>query len=159
MLANPASAPTLSRLDTVRIFSRYDFERPPDVSVSGEVRAPGNYRTSGEAHLRDAVYLAGGITPDASLDSAQLFRSQADGTTRILSVDLREALAGNPVDNIIIQPRDRVLIHRKAEKIDAPTVDVTGEVAKPGHYLVRVERTDRRGFTAVAHLHLRVGQD
>ncbi|MBI1917050.1 MAG: PKD domain-containing protein [Planctomycetes bacterium] len=31
--------------------------------------------------------------------------------------------------------------------------------AKPGHYLVRVERTDRRGFTAVGHLHLRVGQD
>jgi murein DD-endopeptidase MepM/ murein hydrolase activator NlpD len=29
--------------------------------------------------------------------------------------------------------------------------------AKPGHYLVRVERTDRRGFTAVAHLQVRVG--
>jgi murein DD-endopeptidase MepM/ murein hydrolase activator NlpD len=28
---------------------------------------------------------------------------------------------------------------------------------KPGHYLVRVERTDRRGWTAVAHLHVRVG--
>jgi polysaccharide export outer membrane protein len=133
-LADPASAPTLNRLDTVRIFSRYDFERPPDVSVGGEVRSPGDYRTTGQAHLRDAVYLAGGITPDAALDSAQLFRSQADGTLRILSVDLREALAGNPVDNIIIQPRDRLLIHRKFEKVDAPTVNITGEVAKPGHY-------------------------
>ncbi len=28
---------------------------------------------------------------------------------------------------------------------------------KPGHYLVRVERTDRRGFSAVAHVHVRVG--
>ena len=28
---------------------------------------------------------------------------------------------------------------------------------KAGHYLVRVERTDRRGYTAVAHLHVRVG--
>jgi murein DD-endopeptidase MepM/ murein hydrolase activator NlpD len=28
---------------------------------------------------------------------------------------------------------------------------------KPGHYLVRVERTDRRGDTAIAHLHVRVG--
>src|ERR1700691_4727555 len=50
-LANPASAPTLNRLDTVRIFSRYDFERPPDISVGGAVRAPGDYRTTGEAHL------------------------------------------------------------------------------------------------------------
>jgi PKD repeat protein len=31
--------------------------------------------------------------------------------------------------------------------------------AKPGHYLVRVERTNRRGFTAIAHLQIRVGQD
>jgi protein involved in polysaccharide export with SLBB domain len=133
-LSNPAAAPTLNRLDTVRIFSRYDFERPPDVSVGGEVRAPGNYRTSGQAHLRDAIFLAGGITPDAALDSAQLFRSQADGSLRILSVDLGEALAGNPVDNVVMQARDRLLIHRKAEKIDAPTVNVTGEVAKPGRY-------------------------
>jgi polysaccharide export outer membrane protein len=133
-LANPAAAPTLNRLDTVRIFSRYDFERPPDVSVGGEVRAPGNYRTSGEAHLRDAVYLAGGITPDAALDSAQLFRTQADGTTKIMSVDLGEALAGNPIDNIVVQPRDRLLIHRKFESVDAPTVNISGEVAKPGRY-------------------------
>ncbi|HVM92301.1 MAG TPA: SLBB domain-containing protein [Terriglobales bacterium] len=133
-LANPASAPLLNRLDTVRIFSRYDFERPPDVTVVGEVRAPGNYRTSGEAHLRDAVYLAGGLTPDAALDSAQLFRTQADGSLKILSVSLREALAGNPIDNIVMQSRDRLLVHKTFERVDAPTVNITGEVAKPGRY-------------------------
>ncbi len=133
-LANPATAPALKALDTVRIFSRYDFEPPPDVWVGGEVHKPGSYRTSGQAHLRDAVYLAGGITPDASLDSAQLFRTQADGTMKILSVDLQEALAGNPVDNIVLQPRDRLLIHRTLAKVDAPTVDIKGEVAKPGRY-------------------------
>jgi protein involved in polysaccharide export with SLBB domain len=133
-LANPAAAPTLNRLDTVRIFSRYDFEVPPEVSVAGEVHQPGSYNTSGQAHLRDAIYLAGGITADAALDSAQLFRTQADGTMRILSVDLAEALAGNPVDNIILQPRDRLLIHRNAAKVDAPTVSIRGEVAKAGLY-------------------------
>jgi protein involved in polysaccharide export with SLBB domain len=133
-LANPASAPSLKPLDTVRIFSRYDFELPPQVWVGGEVHKPGSYRTSGEAHLRDAVYLAGGITPDASLDTAQLFRTQADGTMTVLSVDLREAMAGNPADNIILQTRDRLLIHRSANKVDAPTVNIEGEVAKPGRY-------------------------
>jgi protein involved in polysaccharide export with SLBB domain len=133
-LANPASSPSLQPLDTVRIFSRYDFERPPDVWVGGEVNHPGSYRTSGQAHLRDAVYLAGGITPDASLNSAQLFRTQADGTMKIMSVDLRAALDGNPVDNIILQPRDRLLIHRAFARVDAPTVTIKGEVAKPGRY-------------------------
>jgi hypothetical protein len=33
------------------------------------------------------------------------------------------------------------------------------QYAKPGHYLVRVERTDRRGYAAIAHLHVRVGDE
>ena len=133
-LATPASAPTLQALDTVRVFSRYDFQAPPDVWVGGEVRNPGKYRTSGEAHLRDAIYLAGGTSPDAAMDSAQLFRTQADGTMKIFSVDLRQALDGNPVDNIILQARDRVLIHRNAANVEPSTVYIKGEVAKPGRY-------------------------
>jgi len=133
-LANPATAPMLKPLDTVRIFSRYNFEVAPEVWVGGEVRHPGSYRTSGQAHLRDAIYLSGGITSDAALDTAQLFRTQADGTMTILSVDLGGALGGNPVDNIILQPRDRLLIHRALAKVDAPTVNIKGEVAKPGRY-------------------------
>ncbi len=133
-LANPAAAPKLQQLDTVRIFSRYDFEPAPSVWIGGEVRAPGKYRTSGQAHLRDAIFLAGGVAPDASLDSAQLFRTQVDGTMKILSVNLGEALAGNPVDNLLLEPRDRLLVHRNAAKVDPATVYVKGEVAKPGRY-------------------------
>src|SRR5271165_2948856 len=133
-LANPASGPKLQPLDTVRVFSRYDFEPAPEVWIGGEVREPGKYRTSGQAYLRDTIYLAGGVTQDASLDSVQLFRTQPDGTMKILSVNLREALAGNPVDNILIQPRDRLMIHRNSARVDPPTVYITGEVTKPGRY-------------------------
>jgi protein involved in polysaccharide export with SLBB domain len=133
-LASPATAPKLQPLDTVRVFSRYDFEPPPSVWVGGDVRVPGSYRTSGKAHLRDAIYLAGGILPDASLNSTQLFRTQADGTMRILSVNLGEALAGNPVDNLLLEPRDRILVHRNTTKVDPPTVSVTGQVVSPGRY-------------------------
>jgi polysaccharide biosynthesis/export protein len=133
-LADPASAPILKPLDTVRIFSRFDFEPAPDVWVGGEVRSPGKYHTSGQAHLRDAIYLSGGVTPDASLDSAQLFRTESDGTLRILSVDLRQALDGNPVDNLILQSRDRILVHKNQARVEAPTVYIQGEVAKPGRY-------------------------
>ena len=38
------------------------------------------------------------------------------------------------MDNIVIQPRDRLLVHRNLARVDAPTVDITGEVAKPGRY-------------------------
>ena len=133
-LANPANAPNLKPLDTVRVFSRFDFEPAPAVWVGGEVRAPGKYNTSGQAHLRDAVYLAGGLLPDAELADAQLFRIEADGTSKILSVNLGQALAGNPIDNVALMPRDRLLIHRNTERVEPPTVNITGEVAKPGRY-------------------------
>lgn len=133
-LSDPASAPRLQPLDTIRIFSRYDFEPAPAIWISGEVRAPGKYGTSGPTHLRDAVFLAGGVTEDASMVLAQLFRTQPDGTLKIMSVNLEGALAGRSSDNLLLQSRDRLLIHRNSARVDPPTVFVKGEVAKPGRY-------------------------
>ncbi len=133
-LAHPESAPRLQALDTIRIFGRYDLEAAPDFTVYGEVRSPGNYRSSGQAHLRDAIYQAGGITPDAWKESAQLFRSVADGSTKVFSISLGEALAGEPLNNILIEPRDRILVHRRPERVNPSSVYVRGEVARPGRY-------------------------
>jgi polysaccharide export outer membrane protein len=133
-LNDPAHAPVLYPMDTVRIFSRFDFENPPTVSVLGDVRAPGTYRTSGQVHLSDAVHLAGGLSPDAQTEDAQVFRYLPDGKFKIFSVSLSQALAGDPVENIILQPRDRLLIHRNPDAVDPATVYVQGEVARPGRY-------------------------
>jgi polysaccharide biosynthesis/export protein len=133
-LGHPETAPKLEPLDTVRIFGRYDFEPDPEVLITGEVRAPGRYRTSGQQHLRDAIYQAGGVTPDAWLDSAQLFRRQPDGTTRVFSINLRDALTGDPLNNVLVQPRDRILVHRQPEQVSPASVYVRGDVARPGRY-------------------------
>jgi protein involved in polysaccharide export with SLBB domain len=133
-LEHPETAPKLEPLDTVRIFGRYDFEPVPEVLVTGEVRAPGRYRTSGQQHLRDVIYQAGGVTPDSWLDSAQLFRRQPDGTTRVFSINLRDALTGDPLNNVLVQPRDRILVHRQPEQVSPANVYVRGDVARPGRY-------------------------
>jgi protein involved in polysaccharide export with SLBB domain len=132
-LSNPADAPKLRPLDTVRIFSKYDFQAAPVVFVDGEVRSPGKYTLSGQARFRDAIYLAGGITADADGDSAQIFRLNKDGTMKILSVNLDEALAGQPAD-VILQPRDRIVVQRSAARLEPPAVYIKGDVANPGRY-------------------------
>lgn len=134
ILANPNSAPQLQPLDTVQIFGRYDFENPPVVSVLGDVRVPGTYRTSGDIHISDAIHLAGGLTPDAQITDAQVFRYMPDSSLKILNVKLDGALQGSPSDNIVLTPRDRVLVHRNAAAADPATVYVKGEVARPGRY-------------------------
>ena len=133
-LEHPDKAPKLEPLDTVRIFGKFDFEPDPEVLVTGEVRAPGRYRTSGQQHLRDAIFQAGGVTPDAWLDSAQLFRRQPDGSTRVFSINLSDALAGDPLNNVLVEPRDRILVHRQPEQVSPASVYVKGDVARPGRY-------------------------
>jgi protein involved in polysaccharide export with SLBB domain len=154
---------TLKAFDTVRIFGRYDFEDPPTITVTGEVRHPGEHVTNGETHLRDAVYLAGGVTRNALLNDAQIFRRTADGKLKVLSVNLERALAGDAVDNVPLEAKDRVFIHRSLSQVDPPAVKIEGEVARPGKYplgedmsaaqLVRLAGGLKRGaFTEAADL-------
>ncbi|HEV2698458.1 MAG TPA: SLBB domain-containing protein, partial [Terriglobales bacterium] len=154
---------TLKAFDTVRIFGRYDFEDEPVITVSGEVRNPGDHVTNGVTRLRDAIYLANGTTPDAQLNDAQVFRRTQDGKLKVISVDLQKALANDPKDNVLLEPKDRVFIHRNMNKVDPATVMVAGEVARPGKYplgedmsaadLVRVAGGFKRGaYTETADL-------
>ena len=124
----------LKPFDIVRVFGRFDFEDPPVITVTGEVRDPGDHLTNGAAHLRDAVYLAGGTTRDALLTDAQVFRKTSDGKLEVINVNLAKALEGDAKDNIALEPKDRVFIHRDLNKLDPPTVAIEGEVARPGKY-------------------------
>jgi protein involved in polysaccharide export with SLBB domain len=140
-ISDPSHAPLIKPMDTVRVFSRYDFENPPSVSVWGDVRAPGTYQTSGQIHLSDAVHLAGGLAPDAKTEDAQVFRYLPDGESTIFSVSLSGALAGNSTENILLQSRDRLLIHKNADSLQPSTVYVQGDVAKPGRYPLTTNMT------------------
>lgn len=124
----------LKPFDTIRVFGRFDFEDPPLVTVTGAVRDPGDHITNGATYLRDAVYLAGGTTQDAQVSDAQVFRKTDAGKLEVLSVNLSKALTGDATDNILLQPKDRVFIHRNLSRSDPPTVSIEGEVARPGKY-------------------------
>ena len=137
-LQNPTRAPKLDRLDTVRIFGRYDFQDVPTVSVGGAVRDPGLYRTSGEVHLRDAIELAGGVRPDASMGSVQVFHYLPDSRMKVISVSLTKVLAGDPRANFLLGPRDSVLVQENLARSDPTTVYVEGEVSHPGRYPLAV---------------------
>jgi protein involved in polysaccharide export with SLBB domain len=124
----------LKPFDTIRVFGRFDFEDPPVVTVTGEVRDPGDHITNGATYLRDAVFLAGGATPDALLTDAQVFRKTDDGKLKVISVDLAKALTGDPKDNVLLESKDRIFIHKNLSKLDPATVLIQGEVGRPGKY-------------------------
>jgi len=156
-ISGKAKPIALRPFDTVRIFSRFDFEDPPVVTVSGEVRDPGDHLTNGATHLRDAIYLAGGLTSDASTDSVQIFRKSDGNRLEVLSANLKGAMAGDSKDNLLLAPQDRLVIHRDLNKVDPPTVMIEGEVARPGRYPLGEDMTAAQlvrlagGFTRAAY--------
>ncbi len=124
----------LQPFDTVRVFGRFDFEDSPVITVSGEVRDPGDHITNGATYLRDALFLAGNATNQARLDDVQVFRTTENGQLKVLSVNLSKALAGDATENILLQPKDRVFVHKNLSKTDPPAVTIAGDVARPGKY-------------------------
>ena len=56
-------------------------------------------------------------------------------------MNLSQALAGDPAENIVLQSRDRVLIHTNADALHPPTVYIEGEVGRPGRYPLTANRT------------------
>jgi protein involved in polysaccharide export with SLBB domain len=140
-LANPSQAPVLDAMDTVRIFSRFDFQNPPTVSVLGDVRGPGTYQTSGQIHVADAIHLAGGLAPDAETGDAQVFRYLPDGQAKIFSVSLSGALAGDPTQNLLLESRDRLLVHKSPDAEQPAIVYIEGAVGKPGRYPLTTNMT------------------
>jgi protein involved in polysaccharide export with SLBB domain len=153
----------LKPFDTIRVFGRFDFEDAPVITVTGAVRDPGDHVTNGATYLRDAVYLAGSTTPEAELDDVQIFRRTDDGKLKVLSANLNKALAGDAAENMLLEPKDRVFVHKNLAKTDPAAVTIEGEVARPGKYplgdnmnaadLVRVAGGLKRGaYTLEADL-------
>lgn len=133
-LAGKDSDLALKPFDTLRIFGRFDFEDLPVITVSGEVRDPGDHVTNGVTYLRDAIFLAGNTSPDAELNDVQVFRKTADGKIKVIDANLRRALAGDSSENILLQPQDRVFVHRDVNRLNPASVEIEGEVARPGKY-------------------------
>lgn len=124
----------LKPFDTIRIFGRYQFEDPPVISVTGEVRSPGDHVTNGGSRLSDAIYLAGGTTEAAQLDDVQVFRKTETGGLKVISVNLAKAMAGDAQSNIVLRAADHIVVHHNLARTDPPAVLVQGEVAHPGKY-------------------------
>jgi protein involved in polysaccharide export with SLBB domain len=126
--------PELEPFDTVRVFGVYDFQDPPTVTVNGEVRNPGQHQINGVMHLRDAIFLAGGLTPNALLEDAQVVRRAEQGWVRVLNVNLQQALEGSEADNILLENLDQIYVQTAVALISPPEVNINGEVSKPGPY-------------------------
>ena len=129
-----ANLPLKTR-DKVYVFHRAHFRDVPSVVVRGEVRAPGDYEHKKDMRVLDLVLAAGGLTRDAWLDEAELFRTDPRTMdVERVSVDVARVLDGDESANIVLQDMDELAVHSVWEFREKDTVQVLGEVNDPGTF-------------------------
>ena len=105
------------------------------VTIRGKVRKPGVYElTSNLMTVRDLIYKADSLSPDAFKEKAILTRTLPDEKQEIINFNLNKALAGDPSDNLILKNRDDVEVYSIERFFPSRTVEIAGAVKNPGIY-------------------------
>jgi protein involved in polysaccharide export with SLBB domain len=82
--------------------------------------------------VRDLIYKADSLSPDAFRDKAILTRTLPNEKQEIIDFNLNKALAGDPSDNILLKNRDEIQIYGIETFFPSRTVEIAGAVKTPG---------------------------
>lgn len=104
------------------------------VEIDGAINRPGQYAIGDRIRtVKDLVSIAHGVTGDAYVYRALLYREQEDLRQTMESFDL-DALLNNRIADIPLRKNDRLHIPSIFSLEDSVTVSVGGSVRAPGNY-------------------------
>lgn len=163
MEKDPENNMELKEFDIVRIFSRWEMEEMPRVRISGDIQKPGEYRYFSNMRVRDLLIFAGNPKLTAYLNDAELTRlkiAESSVSSYPISINLAEALKGNPRHNIPLEPHDELTVRKIPNWADENDRYITlkGEFVFPGTYPIfkgeKLSSVIQRagGFSPKAHL-------
>ncbi len=125
---------TLFDGDSLTLFDMPD-RRANTVNLTGRgVLRPGVYEFRDGMRVADLIAAAGGLTPDAYLERAQITRTAPDSTRLALRFVPSAALAGDGAENVPLQAMDDVSIRSKWDLEERQPITVHGLVRFPGRY-------------------------
>jgi protein involved in polysaccharide export with SLBB domain len=148
LAGDPGENIPLQEQDTIKVFSRWEMQEKPAVSINGQVVNPGSYMFYPRMTVRDLVTAAGSLKRNAALNNAELTRiviSNGKAKATRIGIDLEKALSGDPRQNMELQTDDALIVRGIVDWLEASDRFVTlkGEVKYPGVYsITKGERLD-----------------
>ncbi|MDO8435057.1 MAG: SLBB domain-containing protein [Candidatus Binatus sp.] len=124
--------------DELDVYSLDALRETPAVTVSGQVRTPGQYLLSERMKVSDLIYLAGGLKEGAYTGRAALVRTNiVGGKAQRASedIDLASILNGTSRQDVVLKANDEVFIWQVLGwQLPQRTVLASGEVLNPGSF-------------------------
>jgi len=144
-----------------QIFVPPEYQKIGLLEIYGSVKLPGIYEYVPGDRISDLIMLAGGVTLDADLGSAELVRfDQQIDTTYMIKIPMQDILVNEESDhNLKLLPDDRLFIRSYPNYHVKSHVTIEGEVRYPGTYAIKEDTTrltelvaEAGGFTKMASL-------
>ena len=134
-------------LEELQLQSRFG-EPYREVSITGQVKAPGTYPLEQNMRVSDLIRAGGNLAEQAYSLKAELARYEIVGSdyrnTEVIDVDLGAILRGDASADIALEEHDNLRINELPDWNSLSTVTLEGEVTFPGSYRIRGGETLRQ---------------
>ena len=145
VVASPMSADNvlLQKMDEIKIFSNSTFVDEQSVTINGAIHSPGSYKWGTNMTLKDLLFYAGGLKPEAANDRIEISRIVSSSTGMSINPQpvVFSTIQINPdlsidkaSEGIIIQPYDIVMVRTNSSFSKTGNITLTGEIKFPGVY-------------------------
>ena len=131
--------PYLREGDVIIVPKRDQFKNV--IGIYGEVNAPGRYEYVEGDSILDALKIGQGFTRLAYQDSIELYRYFPDGRFASITIFDYDGILSGRLENIALQPGDRIVVKGKSEQREDYRVEIEGEIKYPGIYPITKNQT------------------
>lgn len=131
----------LQEFDELSVYSKEDFMNETSVKIIGAVKKEGDISFSEGLTLGDALFLSGGLLPEAAVKKIEISRiADFDNTSltpvrmTVQEVEVEDNLLSERNKLIRLQPNDIILVRTVSNYKKQEMVVIAGEVLFPGQY-------------------------
>ncbi|MBE6307854.1 MAG: capsule biosynthesis protein [Bacteroidales bacterium] len=136
------------------------------VAIVGEVRLPGKYIYAENLTVEDAILLAGGITPSASISKIDVYRrlynpsalESVNEITEVYSLAVKDGFVIEDGTSFVLKPYDEIVVRKSPVYNNKQTVKISGCVNFAGDFAIVNNNyrlsdlvKDAKGFTGAAY--------
>ena len=125
--------------DRVEILSNDILINDLEIKVQGLVNKPGNFTYYKNIKVGDVIAQAGGFRFEAENMTIDVFRNTFNNTNESISEKIANQVAAdfsNVSEDLVLEPKDIVVVRQKEGYFEQETFTITGLVKKPGIYVL-----------------------